>query len=389
MNTILHWLLLAVAVGIGWALGRWRLRQQSEEAVIDDEDTLRDRLQFLFTNYSDEAIESFLETLAVSQETVNLHLSIGAHFREKGEVDRATLIHQNLLARPELPGRYSSQVTYELALDYLGAGLLDRAEALLHELLGVRHYGAQAADQLVSIYQQERDWDKAVRVARTLVEVRDTADVRKQLAHLLCEKARESDISANSVDARGLLEQALEYDPGCVRASLMLADWSQQRGQWREAQQYLSRVFEQNPAFGPEAVVRLVRFAREAGNERKLRKRLYRFYQDHPSTTLLLNLVEQEERFNSVETARSLLETEVTRRPSLRGLLRLIEMNDPEPRGEGAQSRLISRVGDMLLENKPTYQCTRCGFGGQQLHWLCPSCKHWETVEPLHGVHGE
>jgi len=146
MNTILHWLLLAVAVGIGWALGRWRLRQQSEEAVIDDEDTLRDRLQFLFTNYSDEAIESFLETLAVSQETVNLHLSIGAHFREKGEVDRATLIHQNLLARPELPGRYSSQVTYELALDYLGAGLLDRAEALLHELLGVRHYGAQAAD---------------------------------------------------------------------------------------------------------------------------------------------------------------------------------------------------------------------------------------------------
>ena len=389
MNTILHWLLLAVAVGIGWALGRWRLRQQSEEAVIDDEDTLRDRLQFLFTNYSDEAIESFLETLAVSRETVNLHLSIGAHFREKGEVDRATLIHQNLLARPELPSRYSSQVTYELALDYLAAGLLDRAEALLHELLGVRHYGAQAAEQLVSIYQRERDWDKAVRVAKTLAEVRDSAQVRKQLAHLLCEQARESDAASGATEARGLLEQALEYDPGCVRASLMLADWCQHRHQWRDAQQYLSRVFEQNPAFGPEAVRRLVRFAREAGNERRLRKRLYRLYQDYPSTTLLLNLVEQEERFNSVEKARSLLETEVTRRPSLRGLLRLIEMNDPEPRGEGSHSRLISRVGDMLLENKPTYQCTRCGFGGQQLHWLCPSCKHWETVEPLHGVDGE
>lgn len=389
MNTILQWLLLAVAVGIGWALGRWRLRAESEEPIIDDEETLRDRLQFLFTNYSDEAIESFLETLAVSRETVSLHLSIGAHFREKGEVARATLIHQNLLARPELSGHDSSQVTYELALDYLAAGLLDRAEALLQELLGVAHYGVLAAEQLVLIYQRERDWIKAAEVAGTLVSVRDSPKVRKQLAHLLCEQALENDGSSPTTDSRKLLEQALEYDRDCVRASLLLADWYRYHRRWRETQQYLSGVFEQNPVFGPEAVTRLVRYAREAGTERKLRRRLYGLYQRYPSTTLLLNLVEQEKRFNSAARARQLLETEMTHRPSLRGLLRLIEMNDPEPRGEDPQSRLVSRVGDMLLEDKPTYQCNRCGFGGQQLHWMCPSCKHWETVEPVYGVDGE
>lgn len=389
MNTVLHWLLLAVAVGIGWALGRWRLRQQTSSAPIDDEDRLRERLQFLFTNYSDEAIESFLESLEVNRETVNLHLSIGAHFRDKGEVERATLIHQNLLARPELPGRHSSQVTYELAVDYLAAGLLDRAEALLQELLGTRAYGARAAEQLVLIYQRERDWEKAVEVARTLIEISDTRDGRKQLAHLLCEQASDPNAASLTRDPKALLEQALAYDSGCVRACLLLSDLARERSSLREAQQLLLRVFEQNPAFGPEAVRRLVQLARDFGIERKLRRRLYRIYREHPSSTLLLCLVEAEERFNSRDRALHLLHDELQQRPSLRALLHLLEMEEgTEPR-RGTTPYLVHQVGQRLLENKPTYQCIRCGFGGQQLHWLCPSCKNWETVEPFQGVEGE
>ncbi|MFO7787441.1 MAG: lipopolysaccharide assembly protein LapB [Halospina sp.] len=389
MNTILQWLLLAVAVGIGWALGRWRLRRQTSPAPIDDEDRLRERLQFLFTNYSDEAIESFLDSLEVNQETVNLHLSIGAHFRDKGEVERATLIHQNLLARPELPGRYSSQVTYELALDYLAAGLLDRAEALLHELLGTRSYGARAAEQLVLIYQRERDWEKAVEVARTLVGISDTAEIRRQLAHLLCEQASDQETVSRVPDPRELLEQALSYDPGCVRASLLLADLARERGNWREAQHLLLKVFDQNPAFGPEAVRRLVSLAREFGVERKLRRRLHRIYRHHPSTTLLLCLAEEEERFNSRDQALYLLHGELQQRPSLRALMHLLEMEEGREPRKGTTPNLVRQVGQRLLENRPAYQCTRCGFGGQQLHWLCPSCKNWETVEPYQGVEGE
>lgn len=389
MNTILQWLLLAVAVGTGWALGRWRLRRQASTPSIDDEDQLRERLQFLFTNYSDEAIESFLDSLEVNRETVNLHLSIGAHFRDKGEVERATLIHQNLLARPELPGRYSSQVTYELALDYLGAGLLDRAEALLHELLGTRSYGARAAERLVLLYQRERDWEKAVQVARTLVGINDTPEIRKQLAHLLCEQASGPGVGGVSLDPRPLLEQALSYDGGCVRASLLLADLAQERGNWREAQQLLLKVFDQNPAFGPEAVHRLVRLARKVGIERKLRRRLYRIYRDHPSTTLLLCLVEEEQRFKSRDQALELLHGELQQRPSLRGLLYLLEMEEGQDPKRGTTPDLVRQVGNRLLEKRPAYQCTRCGFGGQQLHWLCPSCKNWETVEPYQGVEGE
>src|SRR5690554_7670846 len=145
MDMVFNWLLLTVAVAAGWVVGRYSKQRHRSRKSIDNEDSVRDRLQFLFTNYSDQAVENFVQSLAVNKDTVSLHLSIGSQFRLKGETDRAILIHQNLLARPELPSRYTPQVTLELAKDYLNAGLLDRAEALLQQLLGDKEYGRVAA----------------------------------------------------------------------------------------------------------------------------------------------------------------------------------------------------------------------------------------------------
>lgn len=388
MSSITLWLLLFVAIATGWLLGRISARF-ARRPDIDDEATLRERLQFLFTNYSDEAIESFVETLAVSRDTVNLHLSIGAHFRNKGEVDRATLIHQNLLARPELPNRYSSQVTYELAMDYLAAGLLDRAESLLHELMGSRDYGRKAAQQLIELYQQERDWEKATQVAVTLVEAEPSPSRRKQLAYLLCERAEQDLARDDGFTARNRLTEALGYDPTCIRALLLLADMHHFDNRPKDARALLFSIFDQKAAFAPEAVRRLMKYAREQGSEGALAKKLRKLYYSYPSTSLLLALTDLERRLKGEGAAIALLQQELSSRPSLRGLLRLIEIHGPEHQGSGTRDRLVSRVGEMLLQNKPVYQCTRCGFSGQQLHWLCPSCKTWESVEPVQGVDGE
>src|SRR5690554_6256476 len=148
MEMMFNWLLLTVAVAVGWVVGRYGYKTRRSGKAINNEESVRERLQFLFTNYSDEAVESFVQSLAVNRDTVSLHLSIGSHFRNKGETDRAILIHQNLLARPEVPPRFTPQVTFELAMDYLNAGLLDRAEALFHQLMGDREYGRRAAREI-------------------------------------------------------------------------------------------------------------------------------------------------------------------------------------------------------------------------------------------------
>lgn len=389
MDIVFQWLLVTAAVAAGWFVGRYGRSSSGSGTVISDEASVRDRLQFLFTNYSDQAVENFVQSLAVTKDTVSLHLSIGAHFRLKGESDRAILIHQNLLARPELPPRFSPQVTYELALDYLAAGLLDRAEALFNQLLGDRDYGRKAAGQLIELYQQEREWDKAIRVASTLRAGVDDPMLNTQLAYLTCEKADEALRQDDRWGAQKLAREALEHDRNCVRATFIMASLQRRQGSYRDAVTTLLKVFDQNPEFGPEAVDRLMRLEREHGDISRLSRKLRKLYQTWPSTSLLLALVESVERASGRPAAIELLRAELEIRPSVRGLLRLVEMAGYEKGMTTDEGRLVSRIGHLLLVNRPVYRCVSCGFGGQQLHWHCPSCKQWETVRPIQGVEAE
>ncbi|MBW4936240.1 lipopolysaccharide assembly protein LapB [Marinobacter sp. F4206] len=389
MDIVLQWLLLTVAVAAGWLAGRLGSNGRRTKKTIADEDSVRDRLQFLFTNYSDQAVENFVQSLAVNKDTVSLHLSIGSHFRLKGETERAILIHQNLLARPELPTRFSPQVTLELAKDYLNAGLLDRAEALLHQLMGDRDYGRTSALQLIEVYQQEKEWGKAADVARALTKGDADPGMFKVLAYITCELSEESLRHDDRWAAQKLAKEALDYDQSCVRATLILMKLQIRQGSFREAANQSLKVFDQNPEFGPEAVDRLMRLEHEHGDVRRLGKKLRKLYEKYPGTSLLLALVESVERSSGRPAAIDLLRRELETRPSVRGLLRLVEMAGYEKGMTTDEGRLVSRIGHLILSNRPIYRCANCGFSGQQLHWLCPSCKQWETVRPIQGVEAE
>ncbi|BEH14939.1 MULTISPECIES: lipopolysaccharide assembly protein LapB [Marinobacter] len=389
MEIVLQWLLLTVAVAAGWVVGRFGSQGKRRSRAISDEDSVRDRLQFLFTNYSDQAVDNFVQSLAVNKDTVSLHLSIGSHFRNKGETDRAILIHQNLLARPELPARYTPQVTLELAMDYLNAGLHDRAEALLHQLMGDREYGRRAATALIELYQQEREWEKAAQVAQTLTRSDADPAMVKTLAYITCELSDAALAKDDRWTAQKLAKEALDYDRSCVRATLLLMKQQIRQGNFREAGNQSLKVFEQNPEFGPEAIDRLMKLEREHGDVGRLVKKLRKLYEQYPSTSLLLALVESVERSFGRPAAIDLLRQELEIRPSVRGLLRLVEMAGYEKGMTTDEGRLVSRIGHLILANRPVYRCVSCGFSGQQLHWLCPSCKQWETVRPIQGVEAE
>ncbi|TNE82976.1 MAG: lipopolysaccharide assembly protein LapB [Gammaproteobacteria bacterium] len=389
MDIVLQWLLLTVAVAAGWLVGRLGNNGGRSKAAIADEDSVRDRLQFLFTNYSDEAVENFVQSLAVNRDTVSLHLSIGSHFRLKGETDRAILIHQNLLARPELPARYTPQVTLELAKDYLNAGLLDRAEALLHQLMGDRDYGQKSARQLIELYQQEKEWRKAGDVARTLTRGDVDPAMFKILAYITCELAEDALKHDDRWMAQKLAKEALEHDRSCVRATFIMMKLLVRQGNFRDAANQGLKVFEQNPEFGSEAVDRLMKLEHEHGDIGRLVKKLRKLYESYPSTSLLLALVESVERSHGRPAAIDLLRQELEIRPSVRGLLRLVEMAGYEKGMTTDEGRLVSRIGHLILANRPVYRCVNCGFSGQQLHWLCPSCKQWETIRPIQGVEAE
>ena len=59
-------------------------------------------MNYLLSEQHDKALDTFMSMASVSQDNAETHIILGNLFRNRGEVDRAIRIHQNLIARPEL-----------------------------------------------------------------------------------------------------------------------------------------------------------------------------------------------------------------------------------------------------------------------------------------------
>ena len=165
-----YWWLLGFPLffGLGWIAARIDIKQIVSESRALPRSYFRG-LNFLLNEQPDKAIDAFIEIVKLDPETVELHFALGNLFRRRGEIERAIRVHQNLLARPDLPLEYQIHSQYELGQDYLKAGLLDRAEETFNRLVDTQ-YAAQARRALLEIYQREKEWTRAIEAAQALQE---------------------------------------------------------------------------------------------------------------------------------------------------------------------------------------------------------------------------
>src|SRR5207237_4574321 len=124
-------------------------------------------LHSLLNEQPDKPIEAFIDVVKVDPETIELHFALGSLFRRRGEYDRAIRMHQNLLERADLPEDQKVIALAERGQDYLKAGILDRAEEVFTKLEKSPQAPAARA-HLLEIYEQEKDWARAVALARQI-----------------------------------------------------------------------------------------------------------------------------------------------------------------------------------------------------------------------------
>jgi len=384
------WFLLPLAAASGWLVGHYGKRRRESAAAADD---LRSNyfkgINYLLNEQPDKAIEAFIKVLEVDSETVETHLALGNLYRRRGEVDRAIRIHQNLIARPKLESEQRSEALLELGHDYLSAGLLDRAENILRELADSGDYPVQALRQLIDIYEQEKDWNKAIESAR-LLEKATGNHLSPVIAHYQCELAerfRESD------DVDGALDQvkkALATHDRCVRASILEGDILTDLDEHERAIRAYQRVEEQDADYVPETIDRMQTCYRALDQAGDMDEYLNGLMKRYGWITLMLALADLKHDRDGTQSAIEFISDQLRRRTSVRGLDRLLELElesaDPQ---NGAHVSILKDLTGELLSDRPIYKCLHCGFPARLLHWQCPSCKHWNTIKPIQGVEGE
>ena len=186
-------------------------------------------LNFVLNEQPDKAIEVFIRMTEVDSETVETHLALGNLFRRRGEVDRAIRVHQNLIARPTLNQDQRAHALLELGMDYMRSGLLDRAEKLFLELVNLGLYLNEAYSHLLEIYQQEKDWENAISVAKKN-EIISGENFSPIIAQFYCEIA-ENDLNIGKINnAKEKIDDAISFNSKCVRASILEARIFQLKG---------------------------------------------------------------------------------------------------------------------------------------------------------------
>lgn len=382
-------LLLPVAAISGWyaAFKSQRRRDTHDFNRLNTE--YFKGLNYLLNEQQDKAIEVFLRMAEVDKDTVETHFALGNLFRKRGEVDRAIRIHQNLMARTSLSDEYRAQALLALAEDYMRAGLLDRAEDLFKEIVKQPGNHARALTYLIDIYEQEKDWISAIEATRELSQ-HTRQDYNSVMAQYFCELAEQDRERGDPGAIIRNLERALSTDPGCVRASLLFGSIYQKAGDYEQAIAYYEKVEHQDIEYISEIINDLLDCYEKLGTPYDVIPYLSDLVDKSAGLSPMMAQAELIQHRDGYEAAERFITEQMRRRPTVRGLDRLIEVHLAYCEDSARENLMILRdLTRKLLENKPVYNCVQCGFKGRSLHWQCPGCKGWHTIKPVHGVEGE
>ena len=381
-------LLLPLAIYFGWWLARAVEKRSSSKKAQLFSNQYFQGLNYLLNEQPDKAIQVFLELAEVNKDTVETHMALGSLFRRRGEVDRAIRFHQNIIAKPGLEPEQRTQALLELGEDYMRAGLLDRAERLFAELIETDAHTPAALRSLLEIYQQEKDWGKALEQAQRLEQVsgEHMGDV---MAQFCCEMAETALTGNDREQARRQLRQARRHDPRCIRARIILAQISAQEEDYDGAMDLYEEIAELDPDYIPEILEPYLQAAETAGARQRGRDKFNQWAENYKGITLILKLTEFLSDEKGGDAAGQYLVETLTSKPSVRGLDRLIELKAAGHLDAESSDDILKAVTARLMARQPDYRCNHCGFSGHTHHWQCPSCKNWSTTKKIHGVLGE
>ena len=377
-----YWWLLAFPLffGLGWMAARIDIKHLVTESRTLPLSYFKG-LNFLLNEQPDKAIEAFIEVVKVDPQTIELHFALGSLFRRRGEVERAIRMHQNLAERPDLEAEQRTQAVFELAQDYLKAGLLDRAEEYFAQLAGTR-FEEQAANFLLEIYEQVKDWPKAIATAERL-EGLSGQSRQKEIANFYCELAAGEIMQSRFESARPHLARALSHHRLSVRANMLLGDVERALDRDQEAIEAWTRIETQNPEYLALVAQRLVEAFRRLDRTEEAVNLLREYLARYASIDLLNVAFQAVLETQGPESAYRLVREELRRNPTLLGLDKLLEaqiLDTPAERRPDLE--LVKNLVHQHTRNLAMYRCGNCGFRARQFYWRCPACNAWESYSP-------
>ena len=342
-------------------------------------------MNYLLSDEHDKALNTFMSMVSVSKDNAETHIILGNLFRNRGEVDRAIRIHQNLIARPELTFDIRQQCLTELAKDYLKAGFLDRAELIFIKLSKDVISPAPVLLHLKEIYELEKEWQKAIDVSLK-IQVQNNEDLSDMVSHYYCELA-EIEISINNIydmgQAKKYINKAFSYNKKSLRALILLGDISCKNGNHIDSIKKYLNAYESYPEQS-YLVIDKIKIAYENLNTKE---NFYDFLKSFSKTRYSLDLYsslnkDQSSAINHKEISEIYQQEFEGNRVNLIQLSEYVNLIEENKIAFDKKSLSnIQKCLKVYSEKESSHKCELCGFGSIKHFWQCPSCQSWSSIK--------
>lgn len=269
----------------------------------------------------------------------------------------------------------------------MSAGLIDRAENILVELIDIPRMRVEAASLLVKLYERERDYPKAIEIALTYREYLGRNSLMR-LAHYYCEVADVYFSQGEIKKAQSSYLSALEVDDNSIRACIGLCSVEIKQKNFKKACDYIKEITELDGNYGLICLSLLKQCFPNIADP-NLRFELEQLVRRTKSASAMAFLVETVYQ-SSPEDAELMLLSFIKENPNLKLFSVLMSMRAKTENGKASETILqLKSLVDAQIARKVSYSCHNCGFESKILFWQCPSCRQWGSMRTIKGLDGD
>ena len=381
MNELLF-LLLPLAFYSGW-----RASGKSLKAAPQEKRQLSDNfvkgVNFLLNEEPDKALDVFLNRPEIDEYTAETYLLLGNLFRNRGEVDRALSVHQNLIGRASLNREQKSVTMLALGKDFLAAGMMDRAEQVFTEILQdtTSKNSEDAREALRNIYEQTQEWQKAIAVMEVSKLPADNK-LHNVVANYYCELAEVALNTGHLQEANEQLSYAKKSSNSSTRIKVITARIHSLQKEHAEASVLYLSAAQEAPRLLGTIYQPLIDSYQNTGMLSQLQDELFAIFIEYSDVKVLeytLRLsIEMGPSDKIKEQLPNILES---KQLNIRTIKQAVSLYCERPEmGVENSLPMFHAALDNHLSSQPGFQCSYCGYKMHDFLWRCPACNTWDEV---------
>jgi len=325
------------------------------------------------------ALGYFRDAVRSEPQNVDAYLRLGDAMRETGDLARATQIHRELTVRTTMPKNAMARVLLSLARDYRKAQRLDRAAASYEQMLELRPKDEKAMNELLEVYEDLGEWDKAYEIRRDISKTRRIDDTRA-LALYKAYVGKSYLDRDDLKNAESSLKDALKIDSECAAAYLYLGDVYYAQGAIDDAISSWRRIVTLFPKIAYTTFRRLERAFYEKGRFEKIVDLYNDVLERNPNdVTTIMTLANIHRKKGNIEEALRLCKAALEAEPGSRRVKQAMARLYYEKGDIEASLKAMVEAFNGFSSDDEHYVCGNCDYKSNEVLWRCPRCKHWET----------